>query len=128
MRQCRRDFATHRRNRLERESVPGGVGSTRRGLDPGPIAVRDFNRYTKSTLPIKARCGKCGAVLRKRSRCQCTLWVQQATSHVWPKMKEAANLGRPRLIDASSLTVLNREFPCYYNNIAYERTQEQCKE
>ena len=36
---------------------------------------------------------------------------QQATSHVWPKMKEAANLGRPRLIDASSLTVLNSEFP-----------------
>jgi hypothetical protein len=26
-------------------------------------------------------------------------------------MKEAANLGRPRLIDASSLTVLNSEFP-----------------
>jgi hypothetical protein len=36
---------------------------------------------------------------------------QQATSHVWPKMKEAANLGRPRLIDASSLTVLNSKFP-----------------
>jgi hypothetical protein len=38
---------------------------------------------------------------------------QQATSHVWPKMKETANLGRPRLIDASSLTVLNSEFPLF---------------
>jgi hypothetical protein len=33
-------------------------------------------------------------------------------------MKEAANLGRPRLIDASSLTVLNNELPInvYRNN------------
>src|SRR5713101_2708358 len=56
MRQKRcRDFATHRRNRLEREGVSGGVGSTRRGLDPRPIAVRDFSKYTISTLPAKAR-------------------------------------------------------------------------
>ena len=36
---------------------------------------------------------------------------QQATSHVWLRMKEAANLGRPRLIDSSSLTVLNSKLP-----------------
>jgi len=26
-----------------------------RGLDPRPIAVRDFTKYTISTLPVKAR-------------------------------------------------------------------------
>jgi hypothetical protein len=45
----------HRRTRLEREGDSGGVGSTRRGLDPRPIAVRDFTKYTISTLPVKAR-------------------------------------------------------------------------
>jgi hypothetical protein len=58
--QCCRDFATHRRNRLG-ERCSARYWKHPRGLDPNPIAVRDFNKYTISALPIKARCGKCGA-------------------------------------------------------------------
>src|SRR4029453_13579992 len=75
----------------------GRFGSTHRRLDPRPIAVRDLSKYTIFTLPKKARCSKCGADRGSVRAADLRSGVQQATSHVWPKKKEAANLGRPRL-------------------------------
>jgi hypothetical protein len=71
----------------------------------GPFWVMSGSRIAPRLLPLfpQQRTFRNAAVR--------SALYQQATSHVWPKMKEAANLGRPRLIDASSLTVLNSEFP-----------------